>query len=118
MQSSSRSRPFKSGLAGASPATDAILNKLMVVSCELKKKSNDLPIGEAPSLNNQLQTIDQSRSQGVSSSARRSAKAEVRGASPRESANLRKLIGNGCGLIHQPSTLNPQPVPNHLRIVV
>src|SRR5262245_34015311 len=52
MQSSSRSRPFKSGLIGASPITDAIC------------------------------------SQGVISSARRFAKAEVRGANPRESATL------------------------------
>ena len=52
MQSSSRSRPFKSGLIGASPITDAIC------------------------------------SQGVISSARRFAKAEVRGANPRESTIL------------------------------
>jgi hypothetical protein len=52
MQSSSRSRPFKPTLAGASPATDA--------KC----------------------------SQGVINSARRSAKAEARGANPRESTNF------------------------------
>src|SRR6266567_8466817 len=55
MQSSSSSRPFKPGLIGASPITDA--------NC----------------------------SQGVISSARRSAKAEVRGANPRESANSKPL---------------------------
>src|SRR5580704_17381241 len=43
------------------------------------------------SINHQLSTINSSRSQGVISSARRSAKAEVRGASPRESARLRAL---------------------------
>ena len=58
MQSSSRNQPFKLVLAGASPATDA----------------KQLP--------------GASRSQGVISSARRSAKAEVRGANPRESTIL------------------------------
>ncbi len=40
------------------------------------------------SINPQLSTINQSRSQGAISSARRSAKAEVRGANPRESTTL------------------------------
>ena len=56
MQSSSRGRPFKPGLIGASPITDT--------NC----------------------------SQGVISSARRSAKAEARGANPRESASFKAPV--------------------------
>jgi hypothetical protein len=41
-------------------------------------------------INNRPSTINPSRSQGVISSARRSAKAEVRGANPRESAILKE----------------------------
>jgi hypothetical protein len=62
MQSSSSSRVFNPTLAGASPATDA--NLWLNANC----------------------------SQGVISSARRSAKAEVRGANPRESASFKALV--------------------------
>ena len=57
MQSSSRSRIFNPTLAGASPATDAML----------LSRCNEFP-------------------------ARRSAKAEVRGASPRESASFQAPV--------------------------
>lgn len=70
MQSSPRALPFKQTLAGASPATDASSNS------------------ERGTRNKYCQTDAlraSSRSQGVISSARRFAKAEVRGASPRES---------------------------------
>jgi hypothetical protein len=41
------------------------------------------------SIDYQLSTLNQFRSQGVISPARRSAKAEVRGANPRESTTLK-----------------------------
>lgn len=83
MQSSSRSRPFKSGLIGASPITDAILKELIVDGLELREGIKAWRKFFLPTINSQLAT--QLRSQGVISSARRSAKAEVRGANPRES---------------------------------
>src|SRR5437660_5211514 len=85
MQSSSRSRPFKSGLIGASPITDAILSGGCRVTSD-KSQERPLRVTRHPTLDTLC------RSQGVISSARRSAKAEVRGANPRESANLRRLI--------------------------
>ena len=85
MQSSSRSRSFKPGLVGASPITDANLvdGKWLIVDGG-RTRAARLP----GSINHQLSTINQPRSQSVISSARRFAKAEVRGATPRESASL------------------------------
>ena len=115
MQSSSRSLPFKQSLAGASPATDAIFSDvdggwLMV---------DGLFLGWSDPINPQLSTLNQLRSQGVISSARRFAKAEVRGAIPRESAISAAVDGGGLtvdgtaaavtgGL--DPSTINFQPL--------
>ena len=85
MQSSSSNRVFNPTLTGASPATDAIPRKLIPDSYELIEETTGRGMLSGPPINYQLSTINQSRSQGVISSARRSAKAEVRGASPRES---------------------------------
>src|SRR5438552_17159532 len=79
MQSSSSSRPFKPGLIGASPITDAIQRDEWRVTGD---EAVRLRFTRHPTLD----TLR--RSQSVISSARRSAKAEVRGANPRESASF------------------------------
>ena len=76
MQSSSSSRIVNPTLAGASPATDASLvdsSWLIVDSSEIHRVRQWVY---------QLSTLYQQSSQGVISSARRSAKAEARGALP------------------------------------
>jgi hypothetical protein len=88
MQSSSRNQPFKLVLAGASPATDAKQRqkdegrrqKQVSTGC-----SNEFCIPHSA-------FYIYFRSQGVMSSARRSAKAEVRGANPRESARAMVIM--------------------------
>jgi hypothetical protein len=84
MQSSSSSRSFKPGLAGASPATDAIL-VILDLRFAIENRA-----GFGGQIQNRKSKIENSRrSQGVSRYARRSAKAEVRGAIPRESARFK-----------------------------
>src|SRR6266446_4178193 len=84
MQSSSSSRIFNPTLAGASPATDASplvhVGESMVDSQTPSGSIHPSTINSPP--------INQQRSQSVISSARRPAKAEARGASPRESATF------------------------------
>jgi hypothetical protein len=85
MQKSSHSRIFNPPLIGASPITDASLvdGEWLMVEAVWHYQ---------PSTLNYQPT---QRSQGVISSARRFAKAEVRGASPRESASAFGAIANG-----------------------
>src|SRR5258708_23553862 len=97
MQSSSRSRFFNPTLAGASPATDASL-KTRNPNNEIRKIDEDRNPNRRPADRFDIQNSGffrissfdirhLQRNQGVISSARRSAKVEVRGANPRESTN-------------------------------
>src|SRR5438093_7143391 len=84
MQSSSGSLPFKPSLAGASTATDAIL--------EIRNPKVDIRMISIGLRNSAFGFFR--GSQGVISSARRSAKAEVRGANPRESTIFKLRMQN------------------------
>src|ERR1043166_1502627 len=82
MQSSPSTRPFKPTLAGASPATDAIL----ILDFRFAIFDFEQAASSSTDRKSKFKIQKSLRSQGVISSARRSAKAEVRGANPRESA--------------------------------
>lgn len=93
MQSSSCALPFKQTLAGASPATDAIFEIRIPNDGHRKNDEARNPNGRRVGLfevwTSCFDIRHSQRSQGVMSAARRSAKAEVRGANPRESTTLK-----------------------------
>src|SRR5215831_12343313 len=91
MQSSSSGRAFNPGLIGASPITDANFVEVPSSKFQVPKTfahPNAFGTWNFGTRNFTHRHFHLKRSQSVISSARRSAKAEVRGANPRESAIL------------------------------
>src|ERR1043166_1004597 len=112
MQSSPSTRPFKPTLAGASPATDAIL----ILDFRFAIFDFEQAASSSTDRKSKFKIQKSLRSQGVISSARRSAKAEVRGANPRESAIfLEQHVGDELLQMSRrfpflPGTTNNSPV--------
>src|ERR1051326_8342378 len=115
MQSSSSTRPFKPTLAGASPATDAIL----ILDFRFAIFDFEQAASSSTDRKSKFKIQKSLRSQGVISSARRSAKAEVRGANPRESASLGNPKAEGRRPKSESRTRQSKTLPTwHFRTVL